>query len=82
MDVRKFGVTEENDSVRSCKSGISYRKSLVCECKYRKSQQNLKCDDPSLLFERFETRTTGLVMGMSSVSLTGAMIPCCSNLSK
>ena len=40
MDDIKFGDLFVNDSVSSCKSGIAYLNSCVCELRYLKSQQN------------------------------------------
>ena len=90
MEVRNTGFRSENYSVRSCKSGKKYRKSLHWEFRYRKSQQNLNWAKLFGFWDRlltfglflFDTSTIGLVIGISSVSCTGAMIPCWSNSSR
>jgi hypothetical protein len=84
IEVIKFGVHCENDSVNSSKFGIWYLNAIVWELSHRKSQTNRYCDKAAslsdkcdfMVFARLVTSTIGLVIGTSSFSLTGAIIPC------
>jgi hypothetical protein len=78
MEDIKLEIISLKDSVSSRKSGSAYLNSLVCEFRKRKSQQNRKYCAEGLpeFFDRFETKTIGIEMNKSCVSLMGAIMPC------